>query len=148
MSKISPFSNVSLGRVAAVTGSLALLGAIAGAVVGLVVLAGLGLALEGSLLGVRDLAIGAGVGALCGAVFGPLVSWTLLRSVPIGRAVIETSVGAAIGAAIAATARVPSFLALLGIALAGAVAAAIRLRFAAGRASKSAGDGSAGSSPS
>jgi hypothetical protein len=143
MSKISPFANVSLGRVAAVTGSLALLGAVASAVVVVVLQLGIGLAVNRSLLTLGALAGGATVGALAGAAFGPVVSWTLLRAVPIGRAVIETSVGAAVGVVAAIAIPVSGIVPVFGIALAGAVAAAVRLRFAAGRSSKSIGDGSA-----
>jgi hypothetical protein len=142
MPKISPFANVSLGRVAAVTGSLALLGAVASAGVVVVLQLGLGLVIDRSLLTLRALAGGAGVGALCGAAFGPAVSWTLLRAAPIGRAVIETSVGAAVGVAAAIAIPVVGLVPVFGIALAGAIAAAVRLRFATGRARKSIRDGS------
>jgi len=89
-----------LGRVAAVTASLALVGALIGGVIG------------GTLLTVWLLAIGSrsdlvGGGLLwtlssaaLGAVLAPTTAWLFLRRVTLGRAIAHTTVGTAIGAAI------------------------------------------------
>ena len=88
-----------LRRVLAITGGLAAFGAVAGA------LAGAGVAVLAMLItdGPREafdlgLAyIGASYGAPLGAVLFPLSGWLLMRRVPIGRALVATTVGTIIG---------------------------------------------------
>ena len=46
-------------------------------------------------------AIGASVGAMCGAVLGPLLGFSILRHVPLGRAIGWCMVGALAGVALA-----------------------------------------------
>ena len=90
-------------RVVGVTLGLVGLGALAGAACGAVVPAGVVL-LTGHL---RDLVIpsvtrlmllGAGFGAVVGAVAGPAVAWGLLRRVPLGKAVLWAGTGTVVGA--------------------------------------------------
>jgi hypothetical protein len=45
------------------------------------------------------LAIMGGAGALVAAIVAPIVAWTLLRRVPLGKAIVWPTVGAAIGTA-------------------------------------------------
>lgn len=134
---IAPLSKVSLRTLVTVTGSLALLGGGAGAAVAVAVVVGLGVGLESLRLTWQAVAGSAGLGALCGATFGPLLAWTLLRQAPIGRAVLETAAGAAIGAAVAIALPVSGVAGLLGMAAVGALAAAVRLRLAMRRRSRS-----------
>lgn len=42
--------------------------------------------------------IGAAYGAAIGVVLAPVASWTLLRPVPLGRAIVETAIGTLLGA--------------------------------------------------
>ena len=75
------------------------------------------------------MAAGAVIGAIGGAVIAPLASWSLLRSVPIWRASVETSFAAA--AAFALTVITTDGLLFATIAaFAAALLAALRLRFA------------------
>ena len=89
-----------LGRVAALTASLALVGALIGGVV------------AGTLRTVWELVAGyksdvvgvslvfAMAGAALGAVLAPTTAWLFLRRVTLGRAIANTTVGTTIGAAI------------------------------------------------
>jgi hypothetical protein len=81
-------------------------------------------------------AIGAANGAALGAVIAPITAWTLMRRVPLGRALAQTAIGTTLGAAIGLA--VGGFFALKLRSLPGAfvgaligfVATALRLRFA------------------
>ena len=120
-------------RIIAITAGLAaasaLVGTIVAILVGAVVVAATG-GLAGTSLGV---AVGRAVvyGGGLGAVLGPLAAWTLMRHVPIWRAIVETAAGTAIGAGagllVARMSSAGGFW-LLGGALTGFAAAAIRLR--------------------
>lgn len=125
-SKISPLRAllVTLGLVAA--GGL--VGAACGALAFALVLAVVGGPLEPGLL-----AIGGAFGAVTGTVVAPLVSWLLLRHVPLGRAIVQTALGTILGGAIG------FFLPVLGLGFAivpgflwgglvGLTAAAVRLK--------------------
>jgi hypothetical protein len=46
------------------------------------------------------LAIPAGFGAVAGAILAPIASWSLMRHVPIWRAIVETLLGTSLGASI------------------------------------------------
>jgi hypothetical protein len=123
-----------LGRVAAVTASLALVGAVIGGVVG------------GGLLLVRSLVLGlaqsdvvglslAGTAfsALLGAVLAPATAWMFLRRVALGRAIAQTTIGTTVGAALgmvieAVILKRPTVLFGVIGALVGFFAAAVRLR--------------------
>jgi hypothetical protein len=125
---------VRIGRVLAVTAALAVVGVIAGAVGG-----GIGIGVLMAIFGVPRgpeltswdlLTIAALIGAVCGIVAAPLLSWTALRRVPIWRCATETAFAAGVAA--------PLSLALFGgrpvLALAttaaAALLAAVRLRWA------------------
>jgi hypothetical protein len=126
---------VSLVRVAAVTGLLVLFGAVAGSVVAFLILSGMALVLSDmSLFGLSVIGIAASIGAASGAVLGPAIAWLFLRTIPLGKAILHTSVGAAIGAALALAIPRGAFLFVLGAATAGALLAALRLRLAARKA--------------
>lgn len=123
---------VSPARVLGVTAGLAVAGAVAGAAVADVVLAGALLVTQGPLAVVREplgYLVGAAVGAACGILCGPIAAWTLLRRVPLGRAILEPSIGAAIGGALGLFfARPGGILSPLGGAVLGLILSAIRLR--------------------
>ena len=126
-------TTVSPARVAGVTAGLAVAGAVAGAVVADVVLGTALLVTQGPLAVFRDLFVyfvGGAVGAACGLVCGPIAAWTMLRNVPLGRAILEPSIGAAIGGALGLfLARPGGIFAPIGGAIAGLLLAAIRLRY-------------------
>jgi hypothetical protein len=122
---------VSPARVAAVTGGLALAGAVAGAVVADLVLAGGILITDGPAAVLRQwrwYGFGALAGGVCGVVLGPLAAWLFLRRVPLGRAVLETSIGSAVGTAVGLLLG-PTIATVLGGALVGLLASALRLRW-------------------
>ena len=128
-----------VGRAAAITLGIALVGAIIGGVMGAVLFA----AWEG-LIWVRSYDVvdrgmvivqGAAAGATLGAVLAPLTSWVFLRRVALGKALLHTTAGTTIGAAVGllvdrAGLTPKSFVpAILLGAVVGFLAAAIRLRF-------------------
>jgi len=67
-------------------------------------------------------------GAAYGVVLGPLLGWTLMRRVPLGRAIGETAFAAALG--VGAAMVLPTWgFSILVYPLVAAVAAAVRLRY-------------------
>jgi hypothetical protein len=120
----------SFGRIAAVTLSLSAIGAVVGAGLGALALWGLSVAIRNprsiELIGPAAL-----FGGLLGAVLAPIAAWTLMRHVPIWRAIVETALGTAVGLAIGWVlgARL-GYAALwpIGMGLLGFTIAAIRLR--------------------
>ncbi len=126
-----------LGRVAAVTLSIATIGAIIGGALGAALLAvwGLRLGVHGSDF-LASAGFGASVGAGLGAVLAPLTAFAFLQRVPLGRALAQTSLGTTAGAAVGllvgsvSASSIMSLPAGLAGALVGFVASAIRLRFA------------------
>ncbi len=70
-------------------------------------------------------------GAVAGVLLGPLFAWTLLRRVPLWRAVGETALAAALGAGAAMT--LPIVLTPLVAAVLAATLSALRLRFVSAR---------------
>jgi hypothetical protein len=129
-----------VGRALSVTLAIAVVGAIIGGVVGGLLFAawrslhwisiGLG---ERSM---RVIAVGAAGGAGLGAALAPLTSWVFLRRVPLGKALLQTTIGTTVGAAIglAVDSLGPSYGFIIPASLIGAIvgflAAATRLRFA------------------
>jgi len=126
-----------LGRAVTVTLGIALVGAIIGGVIGgALFTAWYGLVRmrsndldPGMLIG-----RGAAAGATLGTVLAPLTSWVFLRRIPLGKALLQTTLGTTIGAAVGllvdrAALTPESFVpaTLLG-AVVGFLAAAIRLR--------------------
>ncbi len=130
---VEPVSyGVSPARVAGVTAGLAVAGAVAGAAVADVVLATALLVTQGPIAVFRDLfvyMVGGLVGGACGLLCGPIAAWTLLRRVPLGRAILEPSIGAAIGGALGLFFARPGIFAPIAGAIAGLLVAAIRLRY-------------------
>ena len=120
-------------RAAQITGVLAAFGASVGALLGGALVALLGVRLGDFRLDAELLTIGAQFGATTGAVLAPVAAWTLMRRVPLWRAIAETATGTVLGAAIGLVGQPllqtawlsPVFLGVAGFAL-----AAIRLRFA------------------
>ncbi len=135
------------GKILKVTGLIAMLGAVGGALGGVVIatimVAGAvisgspdpwpGLAVYGMITGTASL-----VGAGFGVVLGPLFAWTLLRRAPLWRAIGETALAAALGAGLSLELlpvfsfldpfKVPFVAALLASS-----AAAVRLRYSYAR---------------
>lgn len=120
-----------LGRIAAVTASLALVGAVIGGVVGGALVAVRELFSESDLVGLE--VYGALAGAALGAILAPATAWLFLRRVALGRAIAETTIGTTAGAALGMAIetfvlkRPTAQFGLIG-ALVGFFAAAVRLR--------------------
>ncbi len=129
-------------RVVRATGIVALLSAIGGAIGGAVL--GVGIALHAVITGgfpenvtdfVAGIGVGSGVfGAAYGLVLGPFYSWTLLRHVPIWRAIIEPAAVAALTVGAVFILRVPSTWLVFAAPVLTSGLAAIRLRLASNRA--------------
>jgi hypothetical protein len=117
-------------RIAAVTLALSAIGAVVGAALGMLALWGLSIAV-GNPRAV-ELIGGAGYfGAILGAVLAPVAAWTLMRHVPLWRAIVETALGTALGVAagwVAGPRLGRAALWPLGLGLVGFAVAAIRLR--------------------
>jgi hypothetical protein len=126
-------TTISPARVVGVTAGLAVASAVAGSVVADVVLGAALVVSQGPVAALRDpfvYMVGGAVGAACGLVCGPIAAWTMLRKVPIGRAILEPSIAAAIGGALGLFfARPGGIFAPIGGAIAGLLLAAIRLRY-------------------
>jgi hypothetical protein len=119
-----------LRRIAAVTLGLAAAGSLIGGLLGAIVLS-----VWATVWARTDVLsaafVGLWVGVVLGLVLGPIAAWVLLRRVPIGRALLQTAAGTAIGAFVGLALGERGLGALdnglLG-ALLGFVAAAIHLR--------------------
>jgi hypothetical protein len=117
-------------KIALITLGLGGLGAIVGSILGAVMVALLAVRTSTSFP-VRVVGVGAGFGAAAGAVLAPIAAWTLMRHVPIWRAVAETALGTFVGAGVGlvlqprnlATWASPQILGLVGFTI-----AAVRLR--------------------
>ena len=140
---------MQVGRAASITLAIALVGAIIGGVMGAILFAAWRslswiVAYDGNG-GASVIALGAAAGAGLGAVLAPLTSWVFLRRVTLGTALLQTTlgttVGAAIGLALDGAGLTPKSLvpaSLVG-AIAGFLAAAVRLRFSRRTPSREAG---------
>jgi uncharacterized protein YacL len=124
-----------LGRVVTITFSIALIGALIGATVGAILLALWSLPfafLRGNQL-IPDATVGAIAGGLLGGVLAPVTAWTVLRRVPLGKALLQTTLGTTVGAAIGLVfdrlGVAPVYSVPMGFvgALAGFIVAALRL---------------------
>ena len=118
-------------KITLITLGLSALGAIVGSVLGAVLMALFAVrASAGQHLGV--IGFGGALGAAMGAVLAPIAAWTLMRHVPIWRAVADTALGTFIGTGIGLLLgpKFPNviwvFPPILG--LVGFTAAAVRLR--------------------
>lgn len=87
------------GRIALVTIGLIVAGFVFGALAGGAAFVTVGL-LAGGWISTDTIVIGAAFGAPLGAITAPLLSWLLLRHVPIGRMFVVCTIGAAIGGVI------------------------------------------------
>jgi len=90
-------------RIVAVTAGLALTGVVVGAALGGIILTGFALTMDahptaGPIAFLFQ--FGAMFGAGVGVVFAPIAAWTLLRRIPLGRAIAEAAIGTALGALI------------------------------------------------
>jgi hypothetical protein len=125
----------------AVTAGLAALGGVVGAVMGVLSLAVIAVATTAGLIhsGARDgppdfflgaLAAGS-FGAGVGSVLAPIAAWSLMRHVPLWKAILQTTAGTALGVVVGYFSA-PLFQArLLGpivFGVTGFLAAAVRLR--------------------
>jgi hypothetical protein len=116
-------------RILQITIGLGIVGSVVGGVLGAVLVAALSMRMPGfhasDLLG-----IGFTFGARMGAVLAPIAAWTLMRDVPIWRAIAETAAGTLVGAAIGLVFQ-PLYVAWLSpplLGIGGFALAAIRLR--------------------
>ncbi|MCC7001821.1 MAG: hypothetical protein IT357_06675 [Gemmatimonadaceae bacterium] len=75
------------------------------------------------------IAFASGFGAAYGVVLGPLLGWTLMRRVPLGRAIGETALLAACGVEIAMVNVLPMPFGVLWLPVVLAGAGALRLRY-------------------
>ena len=118
-------------RILKISAALAVLGAIAGAIGGCLALAltslltPRGLFFDFWLIGGAAAALGGG----CGVLVAPVLSWTLLRDVPIWRCATETALVTSFAgiAALILMGPMPEILAIAGLA---AVLAVARLKWA------------------
>ncbi|HTE43830.1 MAG TPA: hypothetical protein VK636_01190 [Gemmatimonadaceae bacterium] len=137
----------SVGRVIQVTGALSVIGAVVGGMLGGALLASpLGIRMADFRISGQVFYIGVVFGGMMGAVLAPVAAWTLMRRVPIWRAITETAIGTVIGAVVGLIFQPQHDTAWLSpplLAIGGFALAAIRLRFATG-ARRSAVKGSAG----
>ena len=126
-------------RVLAVTAGLAVAGAVTGAICGLVALTPLIVA--GWLRppsGYNPVVLSeigawaAAAGAALGAVFGPLLAWSILRHVSLGRVILWAALGTVLGSfagwALTANQVFPGLPAIFGGGLLGMVTAGVGLR--------------------
>ena len=123
-----------IGRAAAITATLSLIGAVIGAAVGGVLLSAWSFTVDFSHGGrAGTVAVGTLFSTLLGAILAPTTAWLFLRRVQLGRAIAQTTIGTALGAALGIL--IERFVLdriTLGMAIIGAVigffAAAVRLR--------------------
>jgi hypothetical protein len=118
-------------RIVAVTLALGAVGAVVGAVLAVLSLAGVLLAIGRFYLAPGPFLFVAGFGAALGFVLAPLAAWTLMRYVPLWRALVETALATAVGIAIGSLVgpvRGGDLLWPVTLGLAGFGAAALRLR--------------------
>jgi hypothetical protein len=128
---------VPIRRVAVVTVGLALTGAAVGAMLSPLLLLAMGLAYGRPVLDadLSFLRFPAAFGAVAGAILAPVASWTLMRHVPIWRAIVETLLGTILGASIGMFLWPVQQLALLWpiiFGILGFTVAAARLRWSRG----------------
>ncbi|MEO7455797.1 MAG: hypothetical protein ABIY52_06000 [Gemmatimonadaceae bacterium] len=118
---------LDLRRVAVVAAALAGVGAVVGGVLGAVLVSMLTMSLDRMAL-----PVGAQFGAMVGFVLAPIAAFTLMRRVPIWRAIAETAAGTLIGAG-AGFVLMPIYhqfiFSEISLGIAGFALAALRLRF-------------------
>jgi MFS family permease len=118
-------------RVAAVTAGLAAAGAVVGGALGGVLASLIGLFATPVGWSAEVFRAGVGFGAVVGFVLAPIAAWTLMRRVPLWRAITDTALGTTIGAG-AGLLLQPRFhfliLSPVILGVVGFAAAALRLR--------------------
>jgi hypothetical protein len=118
-------------RIVAVTAGLAAAGALVGGVLGGLLVSLLMLFEGPARWEAIGFLAGAGFGAEVGFVLAPIAAWTLMRRVPLWRAIGETAIGTTVGAGIGLMLQ-PSFrvimLSPIVLGVVGFAAAALRLR--------------------
>jgi hypothetical protein len=87
-------------RVIAITSGLALAGALTGALSGALAMEGAVFIFLHKLAPLQWLAPASAIGAAFGAVVAPVLAWSALRRVPLGRAIAGIALGAGLGGAI------------------------------------------------
>ena len=121
-----------LGRILAVTAALALVGALGGAL-GAILLVGLfvavlGLPMNSTVSVWQGLAVASAAGGVCGIIAAPILSWTVLREVPIWRSAGETALVAGFTTMAALVLLGVNPLLSLSVPIVATVLAAARLR--------------------
>ena len=114
-----------------------------GAIVGVPFGIGLAIVADGTFDG-ATIGLGAVFGAFGGSVLAPVAAWTLMRHVPLWRAIVETALGTVVGTAIGLLlfrAGDTIWVAPAMLGLAGFIIAALRLRFSRARTGGSSGVG-------
>ena len=128
---MKPAPSARMSRILMIVGGLALTGAVLGAVLAPLLLVLLRAVVGGGgLATARDwyLLRVAGVGAALGAILLPATAWWLMRSVPLGAALLGTTLGTLLGGAAGVLlASVNPYVPIAG-ALAGYLASALLLR--------------------
>ena len=123
-------------RVLIVTALVALMGGVAGALGGGLIMAAIdfatGDAFRFDANSLPFYGVATGIGFAHGLVLGPALAWAFLRDTPLWRAIGETAVAASVAAAIAIFSGLSVFVAS-GCALAASGLAATRLRISAKR---------------
>jgi hypothetical protein len=120
----------SIARIIQVTIGLSALGLVVGGILGGGLLALLGFRMGDRISG-EVLYYGALFGGAMGAALAPLAAWTLMRHVPIWRAITETAVGTVVGTTIGLVFQPlwdTAWLSPPVLGIAGFTLAAIRLR--------------------
>ena len=90
----------SIVRIIQVTIGLSVVGLLVGAILGSGLIALLGFRMGDFKISGEELYYGALFGGATGAALAPLAAWTLMRRVPIWRAIAETGIGTVFGTAI------------------------------------------------
>jgi hypothetical protein len=118
-------------RILAVTAGLAVAGAVVGGVVGGLLVSLLMMVGHAASWNAIGFLVGTEFGAAVGFVLAPIAAWTLMRRVPLWRAITDTAIGTTIGAGIGLLLQ-PTFrviaLSPLVLGVVGFAAAALRLR--------------------
>lgn len=128
----------SIARIMEVTAGLVVLGGVVGALLGASLVALLGVRVGDFRIRGEELLYGMTFGAATGGLLAPVAAWTLMRHVPLWRAIAETAIGTVGGTVLGLVFQPmhdtawlsPPLLGIVGFAV-----AAIRLRF--GRARRS-----------
>ena len=122
-----------LRRILTVTATLALVGALGGALGGVLLfglfVAVLGVPMNSSVSVWQALGVASAAGGVCGIVAAPILSWTVLREVPIWRSAGETALIAGFSTMAAFVLFAVSPLVTLSLPMLATVLAAARLRW-------------------